>query len=77
MKYQFDRRGEFKKQFLTDDQFGQEWTSGVRGHLGAVVSVFEVDALLHALWFNYIEFDDRINELALAGKLKPFPEYLK
>jgi hypothetical protein len=43
------------------------------------VSVLDVDGLLSAIWNDYAEFDadPKLNELALAGKLKPFPANLK
>ncbi|PIE71617.1 MAG: hypothetical protein CSA22_01980 [Deltaproteobacteria bacterium] len=42
-----------------------------------LVSVLDVGGLVYAVMNNYFEIDDRINQLALEGKLKPFPERSK
>lgn len=45
--------------------------------IGLVPVILEVDYMFMTIWNSYLEIDKEFNQLALDGKLKPFPKSLK
>ncbi len=80
--YGVDYEGKLKGVFMDPDviadcldKYGRLTSANLGSGLHA--AMFDIDALNHALWNNYQEINENFNELALAGKLKPFPKYLE